>query len=179
MSPDERIAYEAQKAEAVAAATRRGNPPSDASKMPSATETEALTNDATALSQVSTIDKLFKPEYVGPVSGRVGGLSMATGAGLTDERANFIGQLAIFRNAVIKAMSGATVSGPEEARMKKQIPSEEDPSRAFKSKLRQTEANLRDLATRRRRTMAETGRNMSNLSPLPGEGPPDPYAFEE
>ena len=137
--------------------------------MPSATERAALAADANALAQTQNIRSLFRPQFVGPVSGRRGAAGMVTGKGLMKGEAEFRGGLSIFRNAVINALSGAAVSESEAKRMRSQIPDENDPSGVFKAKLGQTENNLRRVAELRRQTFSETGLDLSGLAPLPGE----------
>lgn len=144
------------------------NPQAAGTKLPSATERGLLAADTNALAQAANIKKLFKPEFVGPYSGRRGAASMATGIKLRKGEAAFRGGLALYRNAVISALSGAAVSAQEAIRLQQQIPQETDPSDVFLAKLAQTENNMATVARLRRETFTETGLDLSGLSPLPG-----------
>jgi len=136
-------------------------------KLPSAGEREKLTEDESGLAQIGRISLLFKPEYVGPGAAVKAITANFTDAGLSSEEADFRAALADFRNKAINRISGAAVSESEAKRMEQQLPNIGNPEKMFTSKLRQSEANLRDLATRRRDIYSRTGLNLSGLSPLP------------
>lgn len=156
-----------------------GKPPpapagAQAGKLPSAQERKELAADATALGQSQAIGGLYRPEFVGPLSGKRAAIASALGqpAALAGIRlypgeSDFKAALAIYRNAVINALSGAAVSESEAKRMKQQIPAEDNPSEVFEARLRQTEGNLRRVAAKRRQLFTETGLDLSGLSPLP------------
>lgn len=145
-------------------------------KPPTATERENLASDSSALTQTDEISKMFKPEFVGPVTGRMGQARMTTGFGLQPGEADFRGALAIYRNSVINRLSGSAVSVGEQARMVQQIPDLLDPPEAFKSKLKQTRRNIDRIARERRKTYSQTGLDLSGLEALPTGAEEDPNA---
>lgn len=144
-------------------------------KPPSAGERDKFTDDATALGQANDLRRLYRKEFVGPMTGQLQGVASKVGAPasligikLRPGEADFRGALAQYRNRVINALSGAAVSESEARRMAEQIPQETDPSETFEAKLRQTEQNLRNVASTRRTTATSTGVDLSGLAPLPG-----------
>lgn len=167
-----------------------GQPPpkpagAQAGKLPTATERAELSRDVTALDQSARIKNFYKPQFVGPLSGGIGGAAAGLGGPLGAVRravtgpgeSDFKSALATYRNAVINALSGAAVSESEAKRMQQQIPHEGDPSEQFEAKMRQTEENLRSVARRRRQIYGETGLDLSGLSALPGEPTYKPGGF--
>jgi hypothetical protein len=168
VKPDGSVVY-TRTSEAVGAQAPRPAP--STVKMPSATERAALTADTNAIAQVSNINKLFRREFVGPLAGPRGRIAMRSGVGLRPGEAEFRGGLAIFRNAVINALSGAAVSESEAARMRQQIPQEDDPPEVFRAKLDQTKNNLLTVAKLRRETFIQTGLDLSDMPPLDSGAP--------
>jgi len=148
-----------------------------AGKPPSAIEREQLTNDLTAIDQQNRIEGLFRPELVGPLSGRRGAVATATGEGLRRGESDFRAAVSQYRNAAFKAFSGATVSKQEEKRMRQQLPDENNPAPVFRAKLRQTKANLLNVARRRRKIYEGTGLDLSLLPPLPESDPTPTHRF--
>ena len=142
-------------------------------KPPSAGERERLVALGVEREQLGEIRRLFKKEFVGPLSGPIGALQGKLG----DKVAGFIpgvgkaskgefefrGALASFRNKLINRLAGANVPESEKQRMYQQIPTEDESSESFLEKLAQTEANI-DLIDRiERDTMTKTGVDLSGL----------------
>jgi hypothetical protein len=109
--------------------------------------TQQIDADAAAKS-VGDIETLFKDEYVGPIQGRLGKASSATGIGLTPERAEFSAAVAHMKNAIIKEITGAAVGVQEEGRIMGEIPDVTDPPETFRAKLATTKRNREYLQSR-------------------------------
>jgi hypothetical protein len=112
-----------------------------------AERTQQIDADAAAKS-VTDIESLFKDEYVGPIQGRLGKASSATGLGLTPERAKFSASVAHMKNAIIKEITGAAVGVQEEGRIMGEIPDVTDPPETFRAKLEMTKRNRQYLQGR-------------------------------
>ena len=152
-------------------------PPSAKPVPMSPEERKLIVTETAELQQMDDLASLYKPQYVGPVSGRLGGLGATTG-GISPEEARFRVQVAGLKNKVIAALAGANVPKDEERRMLAQIPTENDPAVVFEAKIRQSRSNLLKLAQIRRDTMAKTGANVGALPPLPKD-PTDPLGIRK
>lgn len=189
MSPNERIAYEAKKSAAtrgpegvtavelpdgttqyVPTSQAAGKKPaSDKGKVvkPSPTEREALVGDIGILDQIGRARELFKPEFVGPYSGRYGGVTQATGLGKRKGEAAFRASVAGIRNQILKLRSGGAVSDGEAARLLQELPTEDIPSEGWEAKMDEFERTFRGLAETRRATLEGTGVDLSGAPRLP------------
>ena len=117
---------------------------------PTASQQTAMAEQETGLVLIGDIERLFKPEYVGPVQGRATRLQMAV-PGTPDvvpAVAEFHASVAGLRNEIIRLMSGAAVSGSEEQRMRSQLPDVTDKPSVFTAKLNQTRRNRETLLGR-------------------------------
>jgi len=112
-----------------------------------AERTQQIDADAAAKA-VTDIETLFKDEYVGPLQGRLGRVSSATGFNLTPERAKFSAAVAHMKNAIIKEITGAAVGVQEEGRIMGEIPDVTDPAETFRAKLEMTKRNRQYLQNR-------------------------------
>jgi hypothetical protein len=109
---------------------------------PSATERTALAEQEAGLQHIADIERIYRPEYVGPVAGRTAKAKAAIpGVDVSEDVAAFHASVAALRNEVIKLMSGAAVSGNEMARMQQQLPDVTDKPSVFQAKLAQTKRN--------------------------------------
>lgn len=138
---------------------------------PSPGQQTAMAEQETGLALIADIDRSFKPEYVGPVTGRAVRMQMAV-PGTPDvkpEVAEFHAAVASLRNEIIRLMSGAAVSGAEEARMRSQLPDVTDKPSVFQAKLNQTRRNRETLLAK---MQAHTG---STPTPTPRGAVPNPF----
>lgn len=139
-------------------------------KPPSAAERGDLITDADILSQVGRIRDAYHPGFVGPVSGRVGGISQATGIPVPLRRggeATFRSRVAALRNQILKARSGGAVTEGEASRLLEELPIPSDPSGVFERKLDNFESTYRNIAQTRRDVLGSTGVDLSRMPPLP------------
>lgn len=99
------------------------------------------------LDSLTEIERLFKPEYVGPATGRIRAIGQKIpGVPVNEEFSQFQAEVAAMRNATIKAITGAQMSEPEAKRIREQIPEITDKPEVFKAKLAATRRNQADLA---------------------------------
>lgn len=125
---------------------------------PTGGERGRMADAETMRTSLESLNALFKPEYVGPVAGRMGTLGQTIpGVPVDEDRAQFYAATSAVRNSVIKAITGAQMSEPEGRRIMTQIPSENDKPEVWQSKYIQSIANvsrLEDALARRQGTPA-------------------------
>ena len=118
---------------------------------PGTTGAQSIANE-TAEAQLERMTKMFetrKDWNTGPVAGRAREVGQQIpGVPVNLSYAEFSAASAAFRNAVIKAITGAQMSEPEANRIKEQIPMPSDKPEVWAAKARQTKLNLQDLAKR-------------------------------
>jgi hypothetical protein len=85
-------------------------------------------------SALAELDKSYDPSYVGPLQGRVGNLAQSFDPTSSEKRANFMASLDMYRNAMIKAITGAQLSEPEAERIMRQMPNEKMSETDFQAK---------------------------------------------
>jgi hypothetical protein len=78
----------------------------------------------------------FNPDYVGPVAARAGKMSKYIDALTDEQRVEFYGNMAEYKNSIIKAITGAQMSETEAARIIQQIPDENASPTAFRAGLK-------------------------------------------
>ena len=141
-----------------------GQAPPPAAMRTQATETEA------ALGGLAELRTLYKPEWVGPLAGRIAKTKTLTTGGEPGQ-AEFLSQIATVRNRVIKAITGAQMSEPEARRIMEQIPDETLPPSTFEARMNATEKNYQMLLDiiRRRGT---GGTPAAPRTPAAGAGDP-------
>ena len=138
--------------------------PPTAAQQTQATETEA------ALGGLAELRTLYRPEWVGPLAGRIAKTKTLTTGGEPGQ-AEFLSQIATVKNRVIKAITGAQMSEPEARRIMEQIPDETLPPSTFEARMNATEKNYQMLLDiiRRRGT---GGAPATPRSPAAGAGDP-------
>lgn len=118
-------------------------PPGDLGK-------QTIMNEA-SLDALDNLRMLREPikDLTGPLGGRVRSIGQQIpGVPVDEDWALFDAATAAFRNAVIKAITGAQMSEPEARRIREQIPEVSDKPEVWAAKARQTEFNLKTLEDR-------------------------------
>ena len=139
--------------------TERGSAPGKTAPAPTALRSQEVSSEV-GLDQLDRLEKMFEEggkDLVGPAAGRM----RSTGQKLPDmisgnvpgmeyngQFANLEAATAAFRNATIKAITGAQMNKQEEGRILSQIPGVNDKPNVWRAKARQTRANLGDIANR-------------------------------
>jgi hypothetical protein len=108
---------------------------------PSEGEMTKLSSTDALKGVMADVEKDFKPEYVGPIAGRVGNVLGAT-IGNSPEQARFRAKMTLYKNRLIKIITGAQMSEQEVPRLMAEIPNELDPSTNFLEKWRAAIENI-------------------------------------
>ncbi len=98
---------------------------------PPATFTQSIAELSNAQELLVNISKSFDPKYVGPVAARAGKMSQYVGALTENQKVEFYGNVAEYKNSIIKAITGAQMSEVEAKRIVQQIPNENASPQAF------------------------------------------------
>jgi hypothetical protein len=98
---------------------------------PPATFTVAIAELGSAGELLKTITESFDPAFAGPVAARAGKLSRFVEALTDQQRVEFYGNVAEYKNSIIKAITGAQMSEIEARRIVQQIPDENASPTAF------------------------------------------------
>jgi hypothetical protein len=119
-------------------------PPGDLGK-------QSITNEV-SLDQLDRLQSMFDggaKALIGPAAGRARELGQAIpGVEIDSKFVEFDAASAAFKNAVIKAITGAQMSEAEAARISRQIPQPTDKPDVWQAKATQTRKNLADLEAR-------------------------------
>lgn len=133
---------------------------------PTASQQTTMAEQETGLVLLDDITRLYRPELVGPVVARAtqARMKIPGAPDVPQETAEFYAGVASLRNEIIKMMSGAAVSGSEEARMRSQLPDVTDKPSVFQAKLAQTRRNRETL-------LALTAQRTGQPARVGGPGP--------
>ena len=129
-------------------------------------EREQLVGDIGLLTQINRVREAYQPNYVGTVKGRLKGVQQAT-MGIPKAEASFRSNLAAIRNQILKLRSGGAVTDGEAQRMLEELPTVNDESAVFESKLDSFENTFRTLAETRRFNLSGLGVGLDGITPLP------------
>jgi hypothetical protein len=108
-----------------------------------------LTNEMiTANQQIGTLKETlskvkedYDPDFVGPISGRIGSTKEAT-IGIPEKQASFYANLEQTKNSLIYLLSGKQINEGEYNRLLKQLPDRNLPSNVFKVRMREFDRTL-------------------------------------
>lgn len=128
---------------------------------------------AVALQQVDTLQEalikvkeMYRPEYVGIISGPAGKLQEKTGIGADPQRAEFRSYVANLYNTVIYLRSGKQINEQEAKRLLDELPSMNTSPVDFNAKLKKFEWELNSIAKNRREQLRQGGyRNVQPYQP--------------
>jgi hypothetical protein len=95
---------------------------------------DSLSDLKQAVGNLDIIKEKYTPDLSGPAVGRATTMAAAIGT-LGARRAEFLGYLQSYQNAMIKAITGAQMSEPEAKRLMRQMPSINENPAAFLSKV--------------------------------------------
>jgi len=98
---------------------------------PPAKFTEAVAEFGNAKIVLKDIATSFDPNFVGPVAARAGKMSKFVGSLTDEQQVKFYGNVAEYKNSIIKAITGAQMSETEAKRIVQQIPDENAAPKAF------------------------------------------------
>lgn len=127
-------------------------PTGDPAPVPPALRSQEVSSEV-GLDQLDRLEQMFESEggkdVVGPIEGRARSIGQQIpGVPVNEQFSNLEAATAAFRNATIKAITGAQMNKQEEGRILAQIPGMNDKPNVWRAKARQTRTNLGDLANR-------------------------------
>ena len=102
------------------------------------------------------VKKIYKPEYVGPVGGRAGGIRSLT-IGNPEERATFYAALADVNNSLVYLKSGKQINEQEYERLKYAMPYKNLADSDFEARLVEFDRVLDSIITERQKGMGGYG----------------------
>lgn len=105
----------------------------------------------------STLDKSFKPEFVGPVQGRAGRILPLIGKKIPAAQSKFKQNLATVKNVIINLRTGAQLSQFEAGRLLQELPDENSEDQEFQTKLRNFGDTLKQIEANRRQEFRNAG----------------------
>lgn len=108
---------------------------------PTAGQKKAIADAQASEEALNNIQTLYKPEYVGPMAGRMGSFENYTGIGITPERAQFTSAVAALKNQVIHDITGAQMSQGEASRILASVPDVTNPPEVFQARMTETMKN--------------------------------------
>ena len=127
-------------------------------QQPVPTETAKQLSELEAtLEQVENVEKLYKPEFVGPIKGRVAGLKEATTGQIPEEQIEMRAALRDAADFLLRARSGAQINEQEFRRMMTFLPQDNLPPKVFEVRLSRFKRELQTLIRTKKR-LAGTSR---------------------
>lgn len=125
-------------------------------KPASASERTAIAEARGSMDALDNLKRLFREEFVGPVTGRIAPTAGLVGA-TTKQQEDFMAATSAFKNMIIKQITGAQMSEPEAKRIMKQIPDITDPPIRWKAKWEQSLKNIERMHKRRLQILEQSG----------------------
>lgn len=101
-----------------------------------ASMTDALGELSYSQTLLTTIADSFDPAYVGPVAARAGKVSQYLEAITDEQRVEFYANVAEYKNAIVRAITGAQLNKDEVPRIMQQLPNENTSPTAFLAALK-------------------------------------------
>jgi hypothetical protein len=105
---------------------------------------------------LSKVESSYKPEYVGPITGRMAGVYEKT-IGVPKEQAAFNSNLAQTKNSLVYLLSGKQINEQEYNRLLEQLPSKELPPAVFESRMVEFKRTLKSIIQNRQTQLQQGG----------------------
>src|SRR3990172_4538224 len=126
-------------------------------QQPVPTETAKQLSELEAtLEQVENVEKLYKPEFVGPIKGRVAGIKEATTGQISEEQIEMRAALRDAADFLLRARSGAQINEQEFRRMMTFLPQDNLPPKVFEVRLSRFKRELQTLIRTKKRLAGTT-----------------------
>jgi hypothetical protein len=126
------------------------------------------------LSQIEDVKRLFKPEFVGPIKGRVAALEEATTGKLSDEEIEMRAIVFDMQDALLRARSGAQINEQEYARLVRFLPDVNRPANVFLVRLRRFQRMLQQTIESKSRFATTTRGELGGAPPAAPVPRPQP-----
>jgi hypothetical protein len=150
------------------------HPPKDQSSAQrvriNASQIKQLSDDASVIQQTMDVGKLYKPEFVGPVSGRIGRAKSTLG-GIGDQEAAFRTALKNYSAAAKHQLYGSALTETEKADAAQFLPDAINPPKTFEANIAITQRNLVRAAQANRDALDAMNVDISRIKPLPSQVP--------
>lgn len=133
-------------------------------------EIKVLSEGDALKGHLQDLDKLYSKDYVGPIAGRIG---YAVGATVGNEpaRADFVAQANLYKNRLIKFITGAQMSEVETKRLINEIPDPLDPPSTFEAKRKISEKNIDYVTKAYQQNMRQGGIRQIGGNPVSPNAP--------
>ena len=151
-------------------------PPGSAPPIPRGSKLPAsallkYSEELNTIAQTDDVLALYRPEFVGPVSGGVrGAVGAKTGVGLRPGEAKFRSAVATYANKARNILFGSALTATEKEEAYKQLPDPANPSDVFEANIEMTRNNLRRANRLTRETYEGSGYSLSNFPAAGGGG---------
>ncbi len=130
-----------------------------------AEETAKMGGLQALLNDVSTARELYKPGWVGPISGRVGAVQEKYTGGAGTNQVKFYAYIRDMKDALLRARSGAQINEQEYKRLVNFLPDENLPPKTFKARLDRFEAELNNVLSSKKKAFSEGGYGKRETKP--------------
>jgi len=126
-------------------------------QQPVPTETAKQLSELEAtLEQITNVEKLYKPDFVGPIKGRVAGVKEATTGNIPEEQIEMRAALRDAADFLLRARSGAQINEQEFKRMMTFLPQDNLPPKVFEVRLSRFKRELQTLIRTKKRLAGTT-----------------------
>ncbi len=137
------------------------------------TTAKSLSELNALLEQMADVERLFKPEFVGPIHGRVAGVKEATTGKLSDEEIEMRATVKDMQDALLRARSGAQINEQEYKRLVAFLPDLNTMPNVFKARLNRFRRAVKTVIEEKSK-FATTSRGELEGGPVAGAGQPIP-----
>jgi len=135
-------------------------------QQPIPTETAKQLSDlGVVIGLIDDSDRLFKPEYVGPIKGRARGAIEATTGKLSDEEIEFRAAVFDMQEMLLRARSGAQINEAEYQRLRKLVPNLNNPPNVFVARRNRFKRAIQTLIDEKRKMAGTTRGEVESESP--------------
>lgn len=111
---------------------------------------------AALMKNIQAVENKYKPNYVGPVSGRYYSLKEGV-VGLPEQQTQFYALVRDNQDTLLRARSGAQINEQEYQRLKRFLPDPTDPPKTFKAKLNRYKDAVRNYQIEKAKTYSGQG----------------------
>ena len=134
-------------------------------------EREGLIGARQAVEKLNVVRDMFKPEFVGPLKGRVSNVKDMLGV-LGPSEAVFRSQFQEFKNELIKARSGGAVTPQEADRLEKEISNFNVSPDVYLARLERAINSIKRSSNVQLRSLTDQGFNTQGFQPFIQENQP-------
>lgn len=119
----------------------------------------------TLMDTMGRIKSTYKPNYVGVVGGRYGGIKEKL-VGVPEEQAMFYSDVRDMQDALLRARSGAQINEQEYKRLTNFLPEPNLPPKTFEARMKRFEIELNSIISNRQKQLGGYGKNYKGSSQM-------------